>query len=102
MIGRTSIWKGKVEDNLFDIAFQDFLNLTRDVDEMEDRYLDKFPTGLTNLGPITAMPDSLLRGPWTDEMLKHFLWLARAGASIDGRSSTSGEVDHLSMTLVSC
>jgi hypothetical protein len=38
------------------------------------------------------IPDSLLRGPWTEDMIKYLFWLVKSGASVDFLNSTSGEV----------
>ncbi|CZR51543.1 uncharacterized protein PAC_01420 [Phialocephala subalpina] len=38
------------------------------------------------------MPQSLLSGPWDEDMLKYLFWLRKSGAGIDWLSSTSGEV----------
>ncbi|OBT68362.1 hypothetical protein VE03_02929 [Pseudogymnoascus sp. 23342-1-I1] len=42
--------------------------------------------------PHTEMPESLLRGPWSPDMVMYLFWLIRAGARIDYSASTNGEV----------
>lgn len=38
------------------------------------------------------IPQSLLLGPWTEEMTKFLYWLVKGGAGLDWLTSTSGEV----------
>ncbi|KAF8859383.1 hypothetical protein BDZ45DRAFT_673336 [Acephala macrosclerotiorum] len=40
----------------------------------------------------TEIPQSLLSGPWDEDMLKYLFWLRKSGAGIDWLNSTSGEV----------
>jgi hypothetical protein len=40
------------------------------------------------------IPQSLLSGPWTEEMVKRLFWLSKSGASINWLTSTDGEVSH--------
>jgi hypothetical protein len=46
----------------------------------------------TDVADGVEIPNSLLLGPWTDEMIKHLFWIKKSGASIDWLNSTSGEV----------
>ncbi|KAE8440571.1 hypothetical protein EG329_007229 [Mollisiaceae sp. DMI_Dod_QoI] len=38
------------------------------------------------------LPQSLLSGPWDEDMLKYLFWLTKSGAGIDWLNSTNGEV----------
>jgi magnesium transporter len=38
------------------------------------------------------IPQSLLLGPWTEEMTKLLYWLVKGGAKLNWLTSTSGEV----------
>lgn len=38
------------------------------------------------------IPQSLLLGPWTEEMTRHLYWLVKGGAQFDWLTSTTGEV----------
>lgn len=51
-----------------------------------------FPEGNPLFHPWLEIPHSLLRGPWSEERLKHLFWFVRAGAEIRWTDSTSGEV----------
>jgi hypothetical protein len=46
----------------------------------------------TDVADGVEIPNSLLLGPWTDEMVKHLFWIIKSGAVIDWLNSTSGEV----------
>lgn len=40
------------------------------------------------------IPQSLLLGPWTEEMTRLLFWLVKGGARFDWLNSTSGEVSR--------
>lgn len=40
------------------------------------------------------IPESLLLGPWTEEMVRYLYWLVRGGAELNWLTSTSGEVSQ--------
>jgi len=48
--------------------------------------------GNTDVADDVEIPNSLLLGPWTDEMIKQLFWLIKSGAEIGWLYSTSGEV----------
>jgi hypothetical protein len=48
----------------------------------------------TDVADGVEIPNSLLLGPWNDEMIKHLFWIRKSGASIDWLNSTSGEVSR--------
>ena len=44
--------------------------------------LDSRTSSGLDIHPLTKIPDSLLTGPWDDEMLDRLFWLIRAGAKL--------------------
>ena len=70
-------------------------------DDFEEfsNYFSSFPSNdkLSNarymhVASETEIPQSLLSGPWTEDMIRHLFWLVKAGAQINSTSSITGEV----------
>lgn len=83
------------EYNHFEADYAEFLHLTQLGESGEEIMFIRPPFRWeTPLGihPQTEIPESLLRGPWSPDMVMYLFWLTRAGVSIDYSASTSGEV----------
>jgi hypothetical protein len=90
-----SRWYNKVQDDSFDEDYSNFFTLTGPVGEGWESSLIRPPfqwNGLLGIHPRTELPESLLRGPWPSDVIKHLFWFVRAGARIDYHESTKGEV----------
>lgn len=74
----------------FNIDFEDFSTLVQapDGDFLWDEYSWDVGKDVKN---SVEVPEKLLLGPWTEEMVKHLFWLIKAGARVDFLT-TSGEV----------
>jgi hypothetical protein len=83
------------EHQIFDRQYAEFLQLTHPETAREEcmtkRPMYRWGTPL-GIHPQTEIPESLLRGPWSPDMIKYLFWLTRAGARIDYSASTNGEV----------
>ncbi|KFY43268.1 hypothetical protein V495_04041 [Pseudogymnoascus sp. VKM F-4514 (FW-929)] len=79
----------------FDRQYADFLKLT-DPEAAREEGMTTRPEfrwkSPLKIHPQTEMPESLLRGPWSPDMVMYLFWLIRAGARIDYSASTNGEV----------
>ena len=53
----------------------------------------------TDLAKGTEIPQSLLLGPWTEEMIRYLYWLVKSGATLNWLTSTSGEVPLASFLI---
>lgn len=86
---------GGFEFQSFDGQYAEFLQLTHPDAAREEgmtaRPTFKWKTPL-KIHPQTELPESLLRGPWSPDMVMYLFWLIRAGASINYSESTNGEV----------
>ncbi|KAI9730145.1 MAG: magnesium ion transporter [Claussenomyces sp. TS43310] len=97
---RSSIWRwiDKDKDDLFEADYEYMCNVATGLQCAEMESLPWIPAppqpprGLLSIRSATEIPESLLKGPWTTEMVKHLFWFARAGAQVDWLDSTSGEV----------
>lgn len=83
------------EHQNFDEQYAEFLQLTHPEAPREEgmatRPAFRWKTPL-KIHTQTEMPESLLRGPWSTDMVMYLFWLVRAGAKIDYSASTNGEV----------
>lgn len=83
------------ERHNFDGQYAEFLKLT-DPEAARNEGVTTRPTfrweSPLKIHPQTEMPESLLRGPWSPDMVMYLFWLIRAGARIDYSASTNGEV----------
>lgn len=79
----------------FDGQYAEFLQLTHPEAAREEGMTTgptfRWQTPL-KIHPQTEIPESLLRGPWSPDMVMYLFWLIRAGARIDYSASTNGEV----------
>lgn len=86
---------GDSERQNFDEQYAEFLQLT-DPDAAREEGMTTRPTFRwetpLKIHPQTEIPESLLRGPWSPDMVMYLFWLIRAGARIDYSASTNGEV----------
>lgn len=48
----------------------------------------------TSLADGVEIPESLLLGPWDDEMVKHLYWFYEGHGKVDSVHSTHGEVSQ--------
>lgn len=89
-----SLWHN-AEHEAFDAHYADFLHITHPeaekVENISLRPVFRWKTTLS-IHPQTEIPESLLRGPWSPDMIMYLFWLIRAGARIDYSGSTNGEV----------
>ncbi|OBT79833.1 hypothetical protein VF21_01598 [Pseudogymnoascus sp. 05NY08] len=86
---------GDSEPHDFDEQYAEFLRLT-DPEAAREEGMTTSPTFRwkipLKIHPQTEIPESLLRGPWSPDMVMYLFWLTRAGARIDYSASTNGEV----------
>jgi hypothetical protein len=86
---------GDSEPHNFDEQYAEFLLLTHPEAAREEgmttRPTFRWKTPLKT-HPQAEIPESLLRGPWSPDMVMYLFWLTRAGATIDYSASTNGEV----------
>ncbi|KFY69845.1 hypothetical protein V499_09693 [Pseudogymnoascus sp. VKM F-103] len=86
---------GDSEPHNFDEQYAEFLRLTHPEAAREEGMTTR-PTFRWKtphkIHPQTEIPESLLRGPWSPDMVMYLFWLTRAGATIDYSASTNGEV----------
>jgi hypothetical protein len=78
-------WKKTTDDKFFD-DFSQFVEVSK------AKYERWHWSGLLFVHPYVEIPDSLLQGPWTEEMMLHLYWMIRASATIRWEESTSSEV----------
>jgi hypothetical protein len=88
-------WRHKTIDDCFTEDYAEFRQISSTtIAEYESR--DTFPswrwTGFLHVHPDFDIPESLLQGPWTPDMVEYLFWLIRAEARIHWIKSTSGEV----------
>lgn len=90
---------GDSEPHNFDEQYAEFLRLT-DPEAAREEGMTTRPTFRwetpLKIHPRTEIPESLLRGPWSPDMVMYLFWLTRAGARIDYSESTNGEVRAIS------
>ena len=90
------------EHQNFDGQYAEFLQLTQPEAAREEsmtmrpKFRWEAPLGIH---PHTEIPESLLKGPWSPDMVEYLFWLTRAGARIDYSASTNGEVRIAACTV---
>ncbi len=97
-------FQGNFPCNSFEDDFRNFCSLVQASDSEPQWNLDsllQISQGCLVIHPETEIPDYLLRGPWTEDMVMHLFWFARAGARINLLYSTSGEVSlHILLGMI--
>lgn len=98
-----SRWRHKIADDCFIEDYAEFRQLStqRIVKDMSCDFKPRWTwTSFLHLHPQFDIPESLLQGPWTADMVEYLFWLIRAEANIEWTNSTNGEVrnriNHLS------
>lgn len=99
---KTSLGTGY--DDPFDTDYIAFVESTQATDLEGEAILTRppfqWPSPL-RIHPKAEIPESLLRGPWSEDMTMYLFWLIRAGAGIDYSASTNGEASlHPTWDLV--
>jgi hypothetical protein len=88
-------WRYKVKDDCFIEDFADFKRLSSDI-IVKNMFFEFKPRwvwiSFLHMHPQFDIPESLLQGPWTEDMVEYLFWLIRAGAKIGWTNSTNGEV----------
>jgi hypothetical protein len=88
-------WRHKATDDCFTEDYTEFRQVSS-VTIVEYTHRDSFPpwrwTSFLHVHPDFDIPESLLQGPWTPDMVEYLFWLTRAEARIRWTKSTSGEV----------
>jgi len=88
-------WRYKASDDCFTEDYTEFRRVSS-VTIVEYTNRDSFPpwrwTSFLHVHPDFDIPESLLQGPWTPDMVEYLFWLVRADARIRWTKSTSGEV----------
>jgi hypothetical protein len=93
--GHRSRWRHKITDNCFIEDYAEFRQLSNEriVNDMSCDFTPRWAwTSFLHMHPQLDIPESLLQGPWTSDMMEYLFWLIRAEARICWTNSTNGEV----------
>jgi len=83
----------KEPSSFFDEDFSTFSNIVQNNDAsfLENTSWDTYK----EVEDEVDFPDTLLLGPWTEDMIRYLYWLVKSGARLEWLANNSGEVSSI-------